>query len=60
MDTSNNTVSYRLIDKVLARPDYLRWMATCDVLLQPYSPAKYLSNVSGTFMEAICAGKVPS
>ncbi len=59
MDISNATLDFKILPKVLCRDDYLKWMATCDVLLQPYLPDKYLCNVSGTFMEAVCAGKIP-
>lgn len=43
----------------LSRPDYLYWLARCDVILLPYDTEAYKERTSGIFTECIIAGKLP-
>jgi len=52
-------VRVELLPDVLDRVDYLRWMATADVILLPYQRESYRERTSGIFVEAIVAGKIP-
>jgi hypothetical protein len=52
-------VPVEVLPDVLEQMDYLRWMATADVILLPYQPESYRERTSGIFVEAIVAGKIP-
>jgi hypothetical protein len=43
----------------LSAQEYDRWLATADVVLLPYDPARYRHATSGIFAEAVVAGRVP-
>lgn len=43
----------------LPEEDYLRWMATSDIILLPYNAQYYTTGSSGIFVQAISHGKIP-
>jgi hypothetical protein len=43
----------------LPRDEYLRWLATADLILLPYDPSVYGERTSGIFLECVLAGRLP-
>lgn len=54
----DNGISVTLTEDYLGREDYLKWLATADIVLLPYSAEVYAEQTSGIFVEAISAGKM--
>jgi hypothetical protein len=52
-------VKVKLISNKLTQLEYVKWLATCDIVLLPYDATAYSERTSGIFTECIMAGKIP-
>lgn len=52
-------VRVQLIEDILSRSEYLKWLLTCDICLMPYKSFDYRERTSGVFTECVIAGKIP-
>ncbi len=58
-EKSGGSITVEEVSLSLTRQDYLKWLATSDIILMPYIPYEYMEGTSGIFIEAVCAGKLP-
>jgi len=52
-------VKVKLLEDILTRSEYLKWLLICDICLMPYNSFDYRERTSGIFVECIIAGKIP-